>query len=80
MFALRLLRNVTVTEAPACFARQLSNASSFPFVTYSELKKVIENKDPNTRLIDVREPEEYAAGAIPTAKNIPCKHSSHQEN
>jgi rhodanese-related sulfurtransferase len=48
-------------------------------VNYDTVKKAI---DTGVLLIDVRQPEEFVAGAIPTAKNIPgisllFYHSSH---
>jgi len=36
-----------------------------------QLQEIIDQQDPNTFLVDVRTPEEYASGAIPTAVNIP---------
>lgn len=35
------------------------------------LRAVVERKDPRFVIVDVRPPEEYAAGHIPTAINIP---------
>lgn len=35
------------------------------------LRAVVERKDPRFVVVDVRPPEEYAAGHIPTAINIP---------
>jgi rhodanese-related sulfurtransferase len=40
-----------------------------PVVTLDQLKDAID--DPNVWIIDVREPDEYASGHIPTAINIP---------
>ena len=44
--------------------------SSVPAVSVSELAAVLA-EDPTTRLIDVREPAEYAAGHVPSAELIP---------
>jgi 3-mercaptopyruvate sulfurtransferase SseA len=52
--------------------RWLSKAAENPFIAYTELKKLLQEKA-NIHVIDVREPHEYSQGAIPTAVNIPCK-------
>jgi rhodanese-related sulfurtransferase len=41
-----------------------------PAVTVAELAAILAS-DPETTLIDVREPEEYAAGHVPSAELIP---------
>jgi hypothetical protein len=51
-------------------ARSFSSAK--PTVSYDELKKLVEKAPEDLRIIDVREPHEYSAGAIPTAVNVPC--------
>ncbi|KAF2817440.1 Rhodanese-like protein [Mytilinidion resinicola] len=38
---------------------------------FEDVKKLIEKDDEDVVLIDVREPPEFAAGAIPTALNLP---------
>ena len=40
-------------------------------LTYDRLAEIIASGDPNTYLVDVRTEEEYNAGAIPSAVNIP---------
>lgn len=42
-------------------------------ITYSELREKIDKKPEDFVLVDVREPHEFSAGAIPLAKNVPCK-------
>ncbi|GAB5592421.1 hypothetical protein Unana1_07321 [Umbelopsis nana] len=48
-----------------------------PTITFEELKERIEQRKPDSAstkpfaLIDVREPSEFGAGAIPTALNVP---------
>lgn len=41
-----------------------------PEITTDELKEALDHKE-NIVLLDVREPDEYAAGHIESAKNIP---------
>ncbi|KAF5368336.1 hypothetical protein D9758_002372 [Tetrapyrgos nigripes] len=40
-------------------------------ITYAELKPKTESPDPNSVLIDVREPDEVMQGMIPSAVNVP---------
>lgn len=40
-------------------------------ISVQELKKKTASKDADFVLIDVREPDEYKEGAIPSARNIP---------
>jgi rhodanese-related sulfurtransferase len=42
-----------------------------PFVGRAEVQKRIENKDPDLVVLDVRTPDEYAAGHVPGARNVP---------
>lgn len=46
-------------------------SSSASVVTYSQLKTMLADHD--IQLFDVRNPDEYQAGHIPDAVNIPCK-------
>jgi len=43
-------------------------------VSQTEMLKRIERNDPATLIVDVRTPEEYAAGHVPGAVNIPYTH------
>nr|KAJ3421870.1 hypothetical protein HK105_002007 [Polyrhizophydium stewartii] len=43
----------------------------YPAVDKAFVQKLSSSPDPDTILIDVREPSEVAAGIIPTAHNIP---------
>jgi rhodanese-related sulfurtransferase len=40
-------------------------------IDWEGLKKILRQPPRNLKLVDVREPKEYAAGAIPTAVNVP---------
>lgn len=40
-------------------------------ISVSELRKVVAEQKPSVALVDVREPEEYEAGHIADAENIP---------
>ena len=42
-------------------------------VSYKELKAVLSQPTTELVLIDVREPEEFAEGNVPTSKNVPCE-------
>ncbi|XP_074478092.1 thiosulfate:glutathione sulfurtransferase isoform X1 [Sebastes fasciatus] len=59
-----LLRAFT-TSSPKC-GEAINNAS---VVTYAQLKTMLSNRD--IQLFDVRNPDEYQAGRIPDAVNIP---------
>ena len=48
-------------------------AASAPHVSYEELKGILAKPPTDLTLIDVREPHEYNAGTIPSAKNVPCE-------
>ena len=52
------LTNVAVAQAPAT-------------IDQATLTKRLETKDANLLVLDVRTPEEFAAGHVPGAKNIP---------
>jgi rhodanese-related sulfurtransferase len=43
-------------------------------LTQAEVLKRIESKDAATVIVDVRTPEEYAAGHVPGAVNLPYTH------
>ena len=58
-----------------CFLAALTAAGNQeaqkPYYEYEKLAELIEHQSEEYALIDVRTPEEYAAGYIPTAVNIP---------
>lgn len=45
-------------------------------ISYKELKAVLSQPTTELVLIDVREPEEFAEGNVPTSKNVPCEYLS----
>ncbi|KAG7906175.1 hypothetical protein KL906_004628 [Ogataea polymorpha] len=53
----------------------LEEESQAPVVDFSKVKELVEKKDPDNVIVDVREPEEYAKGHIPGAVNIPVNSS-----
>lgn len=59
------LRKYTVIESDA----------SAPNIDFSKMKEIASSSDPKYVIVDVREPDEYSAGHIPHAINIPCKSS-----
>ncbi|GMF49956.1 thiosulfate sulfurtransferase activity protein [[Candida] boidinii] len=44
-------------------------------ITFEQMQKLAENPSDDIVLVDVREPNEFAAGHIPHSINIPCKSS-----
>lgn len=54
---------------------KITTSGPAPIVDFEYVKSLATNPVPNTYLIDVREPSEYAQGYIPTALNIPYKSS-----
>lgn len=46
-----------------------------PEIDFQKMSEIVEKKDPNVVIVDVREPDEFNAGHIPGAINIPCKSS-----
>lgn len=44
-------------------------------VKYEDMKRIVEEADPSTVVIDVREPVEFQEGHIPGARNVPFKSS-----
>lgn len=53
----------------------IENGLSAPVIEYSKMKEIVGNKDGKYVVVDVREPDEYAAGHIPNAINLPYKSS-----
>lgn len=60
----RLIMLMTFTVASIAFAEA-------PLIAPGQVVERIEKKDPNVLILDVRTPEEFAAGHVPGAKNIP---------
>jgi rhodanese-related sulfurtransferase len=61
--------------AVAAFAfAAVSHASDTPKIDQASLLKRIEKKDTSMLILDVRTPEEFAAGHVPGAINIPYTH------
>ena len=57
--------------APRGFSKQIENIIEEQKLSSTELKELIDKKDPGFLLIDVRSESEYNSGYIPTAINIP---------
>ncbi|MFA7195623.1 MAG: rhodanese-like domain-containing protein [Candidatus Neomarinimicrobiota bacterium] len=57
----------------ACSSRQLAEESKslYPYLEAEALLALTQNPDPQIRIIDLRSPEAYARGHIPTAVNMP---------
>ena len=68
-----LMRSLLVTAALACAAVAHADEPT-PRINQETLLKRIENKDASTIILDVRTPEEFAAGHVPGAVNIPYTH------
>jgi phage shock protein E len=65
------VRIAFVALAVACGA---ATAEDVRNVTQSELLERIDAKDAATLIVDVRTPQEYAAGHVPGAINVPYTH------
>lgn len=46
-----------------------------PTIDFNKMKEIALSNDPKYVIVDVREPDEFSAGHIPNAINIPCKSS-----
>jgi phage shock protein E len=68
LFARSLLAVAALTFAAA------SHAADTPKIDQASLLKRIEKKDASMVILDVRTPEEFAAGHVPGAINIPYTH------
>ena len=67
------IRSVLVTAALACAAATSADEPT-PRIQQDALLKRIEQKDTSMIILDVRTPEEFAAGHVPGAINIPYTH------
>lgn len=67
-----VIRSLLVTAALAC--APATHADETPRIKQEALLKRIEQKDASMIILDVRTPEEYAAGHVPGAINIPYTH------
>lgn len=65
---------VSLLIAAALTCAAVSHAEETPKIDQGALLKRIEQKDASMIVLDVRSPEEYAAGHIPGAINIPYTH------
>lgn len=68
-----LLRSLLVTAVFACAAVAHADEPT-PRINQEALLKRIEKKDASMIILDVRTPEEFAAGHVPGAINIPYTH------
>lgn len=53
----------------------IEDESAAPVIDFTKMTDIVKKNDPNYVIVDVREPDEYNAGHIPNAINIPCKSS-----
>ena len=67
------IRSLLVTAALACAAVAHADEPT-PRINQESLLKRIEKKDASMIILDVRTPEEFAAGHVPGAINIPYTH------
>lgn len=68
MRLITLLATLMVLSAGAALAADPAPAA--PLITQSELLTRLEKKDPDLVVLDVRKPEEFAAGHVPGARNV----------
>lgn len=64
----RVLR-LGVQPVSSVFSRGIASSG---LIDYHELREKIAAAPKDFVLVDVREPHEFQAGAIPQAKNVPC--------
>lgn len=67
------IHSLLVTAALACAVVTHADEPT-PRITQESLLKRIEQKDASMIILDVRTPEEFAAGHVPGAINIPYTH------
>lgn len=65
------MKMLTRLVALATFAISSVVLAEAPLIAPDKLVERIEKKDPDVVILDVRTPEEFAAGHVPGAKNIP---------
>jgi rhodanese-related sulfurtransferase len=68
-----VIRSLLVSAALACAAMAHADEPT-PRIKQETLLKRIEQKDASMIILDVRTPEEFAAGHVPGAINIPYTH------
>lgn len=68
------IRSLLITAALAGAAVTHADEPTTPRIKQEALLKRIEQKDASMIILDVRTPEEFAAGHIPGAVNIPYTH------
>lgn len=56
----------------------MNESTSINNITTDEMAKMMDNNDGNTVFIDVREPDEFAAGHIPGITNLPLSQLSEE--
>lgn len=68
--------SVNVKSSVDKTARKYSSMEgAAPVIDFPKMKEIAESKDDKYVIVDVREPDEYSAGHIPGAINIPVKSS-----
>jgi rhodanese-related sulfurtransferase len=67
------MRSLLITAALVCASWAHADEPT-PRITQEALLKRIEQKDASMVILDVRTPEEFAAGHVPGAVNIPYTH------
>jgi rhodanese-related sulfurtransferase len=68
-----MIHSLVVTAVLACAAMTHADEPT-PRINQESLLKRIEQKDASMIILDVRTPEEFAAGHVPGAINIPYTH------
>lgn len=75
----RVLRIVPVANSSGVFSQlrryNVLTQADAKVYKYQDMKALVQKKDPNTVIVDVREPMEFVEGHIPGAVNVPFKTS-----